>query len=153
MSTTFKVIIVSIILIFSSSIIASPIDLTTPIQLDEAKFFVFDKYGNRHLSQTLQYSKNTEYGWEISFRSTLKNHNLTEVVTLPAPTTWGVSANTTISLDRRSATSKYHLKSPNGKFTHAVFWKYAAGDPPGIYLFDIYIDGKKIKSFRIMVSL
>lgn len=114
---------------------------------------MIDLQGNSRISSTLDYSKEHEYGWEIEFTSKKKQHELTEVITLPAPANWGVGPNTKISRDQRSASTRYTLNSDTRQFSHRVFWKYAQGDPPGLYLFDIYIEGEKIHTFRILVSL
>ncbi len=124
----------------------------TRVRLTEAVFFVVDKQGKRHVSNSIDYSKHSSYGWSIDFDAKPGKHTIKEVIQLPGPANWGVGQNTTISTNQTSATSTYPVASETRNFVFQNMWSYAPGDPSGVYTFDIFVDNVLVKSFIIDVK-
>ena len=87
-------------------------------------------------------ARGIEFGWQLD----LAGHDdfvLREELLLPAaPKHWGTTAATTISADRTTATTIEHVDADTAMIEHR--WQISAGDPPGLYLFRVYIDERLV---------
>jgi hypothetical protein len=80
------------------------------------------------------------FGWTMAVEGRNRTVNLTEILTLSAPSTnWGHGPETVVENGNKAIT---HIKAPLANNRLARAWCIVEGDPPGQYRYDIYIDGQ-----------
>ena len=91
------------------------------------------------------------YGWRVKYHTKKRYVRTKEVLTLPsAPKTWGISAQTALSGDRRVATTKATARTQRGQWVYNTWW-FTEGDPKGQYNISVSVDGKHIKSQTLTI--
>lgn len=95
----------------------------------------------------------TCFAWHIKLGKIKGAVDITEIYTLPeAPETWGLGddSSTTISDDRKVATTTYSLTPQDGWITED--WCVGDGDPAGAYSFEIKAGEKLLHRFDFDVQ-
>jgi len=91
------------------------------------------------------------YMWRLSFSPTEQPVELRETLTLPgrAPS-WGANPSTTVAPNMSSAET---MVSADGRTGHASNqWCIAAGDPQGLYRFDVHSADKLVGSVKFYLK-
>ena len=91
------------------------------------------------------------YGWRLNVRTTRPTVVFRERVTLPSPArSWGVTHETIVAGDRASAVTTSRVAVPaHGIVDH--IWTFSAGDPRGLYRFDVAVDDVHVGAASIYV--
>ncbi|MGE0660731.1 MAG: hypothetical protein AB7F36_01120 [Reyranellaceae bacterium] len=85
------------------------------------------------------------FGWTVAVDGPDRMADLTEVLTLSSPSTnWGHGPETVVE-NGNKATTKLRVLIEGSTLSRA--WCIVAGDPPGRYSYDIYIDGRHRAQF------
>jgi len=89
------------------------------------------------------------FGWTLITEGVVRDIvSVKEEYTTPAtPTHWGIDPTyTTLSEDRHTATSVFEFPPLLGRmFSNS--WCVTAGDPPGPYIFKVYLNGDFVRKF------
>jgi hypothetical protein len=85
------------------------------------------------------------FGWTMAVEGHNRKVDLTEILTLSAPSTnWGHGPETVVE-NGDKATTKMQVDVVDNRLSRA--WCIVAGDPPGQYRYNIYIDGQHRAEF------
>lgn len=85
------------------------------------------------------------FGWTMKVSGEDRVIDLTEILTLSAPSTnWGYGPETVVE-NGQKATTKMRVPVRDHRLSRA--WCIVDGDPPGQYRYDIYFDGKQRGEF------
>jgi hypothetical protein len=99
------------------------------------------------------------FGWVIQLRTHQSNPTPTvkmreELILPDFPVTWGATDTTgtrTVSDDSRVASTDFEIQPDTAGLLYRV-WSIADGDPPGRYVFKLYIEGKLVKELGFEVK-
>jgi hypothetical protein len=99
------------------------------------------------------------FGWVIQLRTHQSNLTPTvkmreELILPDFPVTWGATDTTgtrTVSDDSRVASTDFEIQPDTSGLLYRV-WSIADGDPPGRYVFKLYIEGKLVKELGFEVK-
>jgi hypothetical protein len=99
------------------------------------------------------------FGWVIQLRTHQSNATPTvkmreELILPDFPVTWGATDTTgtrTVSDDSRVASTDFEIQPDTSGMLYRV-WSIADGDPPGRYVFKLYIEGKLVKMLGFEVK-
>jgi hypothetical protein len=99
------------------------------------------------------------FGWVIQLRTHQSNPTPTvkmreELILPDFPVTWGATDTTgtrTVSDDSRVASTDFEIQPDTSGLLYRV-WSIADGDPPGRYVFKLYIEGKLVKELGFEVK-
>lgn len=104
----------------------------------------------------LRMQPGTTYGWRAILKTPRREVSWEERLTLPsAPSQWGISPSVTLSPDRRSATtrSSSHLPSSPSQLRELEnYWVFTAGDPIGVYMIEVLIEGRRVATLAMRVK-
>ena len=110
-------------------------------------------------TQELVMRPGTTYGWQITLRTSRREVQWEERLTLPtAPTQWGISSQVTLSPDRRRATTRSSsltqpVKGLGSEVTISNYWFFTQGDPPGVYTMDVRLEGQLVGTLSLRVTV
>ena len=99
-----------------------------------------------HKQEGVSLEKGNIYGWQLYVDSDQPVSWKEEVILPALPKFW----------DGKEAASKTYItektsvpKKVQGKYMVSNSWSVAEGDPAGNYIFNVYVDDKRIKQFNI----
>ena len=102
-------------------------------------------------ARTVSLKDKQSYGWALRIKTDRKKLKYTEVLVAPAPLThWGIAKNTSISKDRKTATSNREWIADTKWLGN--FWGVSPSDPPGNYEFRISIDGIPVQTYGFTIQ-
>ena len=128
--------------------------------VEKSQFFVVltDKQGNQKVIQSNRVpfeSTGSCYGWQLKLSGITGSVELREILQLPSkpkggwPIVTDGSRKISPSLDQKSATTERTLEIIDDWVSN--MWCVADGDPLGIYLIDVYLNDRFIKTFKFDV--
>lgn len=104
----------------------------------------------------LRMQPGTTYGWRAVLKTSRRELSWEERLTLPsAPSQWGVSPSVTLSPDRRSATTRAITTLPSSPSLLSElenYWVFTDGDPTGVYMTEVLIEGRRVATLSLRVK-
>ncbi len=103
-------------------------------------------------SRTIPLKDGQVFGWKMSLQTGKTGVLVREELTLPSePNTWGdpePGLKRKTSPDGRTATTEVWLEPKDGVIFHT--WSVTQGDPKGIWLLRVWVDGQAERVFRLV---
>ena len=107
---------------------------------------VWDGDGGFRPSAEVPLHAGSTFGWRIRIPCPPRLVVVDEELRLPAPGDWGTDPDMHISADRKSVTLRYQLDCRDEWIEKR--WSVSDGDPPGVWVIRVTVDGFAPKTFR-----
>ena len=106
------------------------------------------------VSRRIPLEEGQGYGWFVEIKTSKPKIKWREEFVLPAkPATWDTQGSTAqyfLSKDGRTLITEREVTPVNGIISNT--WEVAAGDPKGLYIMRVYIEGKLIQVFEFVAE-